>query len=91
MAPPLLKTLRDVLPFEACRKSWVPLEVTSALVDELLVDVGELCVHNFAHHVMESILENGEVPRGKTKTMGDRKDWKIGQSSLFSCKFKPSK
>ena len=29
-------------------------------MDELLVDAAELCTHNFAHHVMESILENGE-------------------------------
>ena len=30
------------------------------LVDELLVDVSDLCCHSFAHHVIQSILEHGE-------------------------------
>lgn len=28
-------------------------------MDELLVDLSNLCSHNFAHHVIESVLENG--------------------------------
>ena len=30
------------------------------LVDELLMDVSDLCCHAFAHHVIQSILEHGE-------------------------------
>ncbi|CAJ1364541.1 unnamed protein product [Effrenium voratum] len=33
---------------------------TSRLVDELLLEVGSLCSHSFAHHVVQSILEHGE-------------------------------
>ena len=49
----------------ACRILCRLVELTKssaalALVDELLADFSDLCTHNFAHHVMESILENGE-------------------------------
>lgn len=32
---------------------------TSCLMDELLVECEELCCHNFAHHVIQSLLEHG--------------------------------
>ena len=62
-------------------------------MDELLVDVGELCVHNFAHHVMESILENGEVPFWEKHCGGSEglEDTLVARSSLFPYKLKPSK
>jgi pumilio RNA-binding family len=32
---------------------------TSALIDELLVDVQKLCLHSFGRHVVDSLLEHG--------------------------------
>lgn len=31
------------------------------LIDELLKDVGSLCQHSFAHHVIQSVLEHGKA------------------------------
>jgi len=35
------------------------LGITMNLLDEMLLDVSELCYHNFGHHVIESVLEHG--------------------------------
>eukprot|EP00928_Gymnodinium_smaydae_P005048 TRINITY_DN11740_c1_g1_i1.p1 TRINITY_DN11740_c1_g1~~TRINITY_DN11740_c1_g1_i1.p1 ORF type:complete len:514 (+),score=63.35 TRINITY_DN11740_c1_g1_i1:53-1543(+) len=33
---------------------------TVALFDAVLMQVGELCTHNYGHHVMESVLQHGQ-------------------------------
>merc|ERR1711979_40153 len=33
---------------------------TLAVIDEILQEAGDLCRHNFGHHVIEAILENGD-------------------------------
>jgi len=35
------------------------LDVTRRLLEEMLLDVSELCCHNFGHHVVQSVLEHG--------------------------------
>jgi len=35
-------------------------ESTLQMVNELLLEVGDLCCHNFGHHVIQSVLEHGE-------------------------------
>eukprot|EP00928_Gymnodinium_smaydae_P005054 TRINITY_DN11740_c1_g6_i1.p1 TRINITY_DN11740_c1_g6~~TRINITY_DN11740_c1_g6_i1.p1 ORF type:complete len:521 (+),score=72.23 TRINITY_DN11740_c1_g6_i1:68-1564(+) len=33
---------------------------TVALVDAVLIQVGDLCTHNYGHHVIESVVEHGQ-------------------------------
>eukprot|EP00438_Fugacium_kawagutii_P006214 Skav219202 [mRNA] locus=scaffold537:50062:53657:+ [translate_table: standard] len=40
---------------------FCPTSTTGALVDELFMELPSLCSHNFAHHVIESVLENGNA------------------------------
>ena len=42
------------------------------------MDAAELCTHNFAHHVMESILENGEDGQSAPWDHGDYNVWRGG-------------
>jgi len=35
------------------------LDITMRLLEEMLLDVSELCCHNFGHHVIQSVLEHG--------------------------------